>query len=246
MKVTYCVKKGKNKEKCDDSALISSYVVNDNSGQIEVYGKSGFFIADGVGGNAGGDEASLYVVNAVKNINSEDIDTIKKNLLEINDNLIDYGRSITGHEQMATTLTGIIFDTVNTVMIHCGNTRLYALQGSFLKQITSDQTTYQWLMSTGNSDAAENCNKSEIRGAFGGGNAKFVETLVVNNIFERGIPTKVLMTSDGVHDILNIDDIEDIITCDSVSSMEKINMLIEAAINKGSEDDCTAVLIELD
>ena len=54
-------------------------------------------------------------------------------------------------------------------MIHCGNSRIYSLQGNFLKQVTEDQTTYQWLMATGNIEAAEHCNKSEIRGAFGGG-----------------------------------------------------------------------------
>lgn len=246
MKVTYCVKRGKNKDKCDDSALIGFDVVNNNSGQIEVCGKSRVFIADGVGGNAGGYEASLYVVEAVKSIDSEKIDIIKKHLLEINNDLISYGKSSVGHERMATTLTGIIFGSANTVMVHCGNTRVYALQGSFLKQITSDQTTYQWLMSIGNDDAAKNCNKSEIRGAFGGGTAKFVDTLVVDHIFERGLPSKLLMTSDGVHDSLDIDDIEDIIANDSLSSMEKINKLIETAVNKGSEDDCTAVLIELD
>lgn len=245
MKVTYSVKRGKNKYKCDDSALINSDVVNDNSGQVEVYGKSSIFVADGVGGNAGGDEASLYIVQAVQRIDSEKIDSIKNCLLQINDELIQYGKTIVGHENMATTLTGIIFGNEKTVIVHCGNTRVYALQGSFLKQITSDQTTYQWLTSTRNFDAAENCNKSEIRGAFGGGTAKFVETLVVDNVFERGLPTTILMTSDGVHDVLEIDEIEDIVASDSCSSIEKINMLIDSAVSKGSEDDCTAILIEL-
>ena len=54
-----------------------------------------------------------------------------------------------------------------------------------------------------------------------------------------------MVTTDGVHDSLDIDDIEDIVTNDSFSPMEKINKLIDSAVSKGSEDDCTAVLIEL-
>lgn len=246
MVVTYKVQKGIHKEKCDDSALVGSLVINDDSGSVEIDNETKIMIADGVGGNAGGDEASIYVMNAINNLSSEDIGDLRTCLLEINTNLVTYASTVPGHELMATTVSGIFFTNNEFVMVHCGNTRIYSLQGSFLKQVTEDQTTYQWLMATGNIEAAEHCNKSEIRGAFGGGTTKFSDTLVVKRIFERGTPTKILVTSDGVHDSLDIDDIEDIVTNDSFSSVEKINKLIDSAVSKGSEDDCTAVLIELD
>ena len=246
MVVTYKVQKGINKEKCDDSALVDSLVINGDSGSVEIDNETKIMIADGVGGNAGGDEASIYVMNAINNLSFNNIGDLHLRLLEVNSNLVKYANTVSGHELMATTISGIFFADNEFVMVHCGNTRIYSLQGSFLKQVTEDQTTYQWLMATGNIETAEYCNKSEIRGAFGGGTTKFSDTLVVKNIFERGTPTKILMTSDGVHDSLDIDDIEDIIANDSLSSMGKINKLIETAVNKGSEDDCTAVLIELD
>lgn len=246
MVVTYKVQKGINKEKCDDSVLVDSLVINGDSGSVEIDNETKIMIADGVGGNAGGDEASIYVMNAINNLSFESIVDLHLRLLEVNDNLVKYANTVSGHELMATTISGIFFTDNEFVMVHCGNTRIYSLHGSFLKQVTEDQTTYQWLLATGNTDAAEYCNKSEIRGAFGGGTTKFSDTLVVKNVFERGTPTKILMTSDGVHDSLDIEDIEDIIANDFLSSIEKINKLIETAVNKGSEDDCTAVLIELD
>lgn len=245
MIVTYKIQKGVYKEKCDDSALIDSFVINDNSGFVEIEKRTKIMIADGVGGNVGGDEASIFVMNAINNLLYEDVDDLRTRLLKINDNLVSYASTISGHESMATTLTGIFINDNEYVMVHCGNTRIYSLQGSFLKQITEDQTTYQWLVATGNIEAANQCNKSEIRGAFGGGTTKFSDTLVVKNIFERRTPTKILLTSDGIHDVLNIDEIEDIMASDSYSSLEKINLLIDCAVDKGSEDDCTAVLIEM-
>jgi protein phosphatase len=170
-------------------------------------------------------------------------DELRMQIILINNALIEYAKSIDGHELMATTLTGLFFSEEKTFIVQCGNTRAYVLQGSFLKQITRDQTTYQWLVATGNIEAAEVCNKSEIRGALGGGNKKFIDTLVVEEVFERGIPKMILLTSDGIHDVLNIDEIEDIVT-DSIQPEEKIGKLIHTAIDKGSEDDCTAVIIE--
>lgn len=246
MIITYNIKKGRNKEKCDDSALIGSKVMNDESGVLEMDAIGKVFIGDGVGGNAGGDEASLFVMNRIADIELKDSkEEMKINLIAINNALLDYAKNIPGHENMATTLTGLFFKNGRAIIAHCGNTRVYALQGSFLKQITSDQTTYQWLMSIGNAEAAENCNKSEIRGAFGGGNAKFADTLIVEDVFERGFPSIVLMTSDGIHDVLDIDEIEDIVANMDLSSTDKVIKLVDMAIEKGSMDDCTAVLIEI-
>lgn len=244
MIVTYKVQKGIYKEKCDDSALIHSQIVNDTEGVVQLSGETRIFVADGVGGNAGGDEASQFIMNQIKELQFDDSRELRELLIDANNKLITYANSVVGHELMATTATGIFFYNKEVVLAHCGNTRVYALQGNFLKQITSDQTTYQWLISVGNEETANHCNKSEIRGAFGGGNSKFVDTLVISKIFERGLPKMILLTSDGIHDCIDIDKLEDIITNSELSSKEKVELLISSAVEKGSLDDCTAVLIE--
>ncbi|MBD5468835.1 MAG: serine/threonine-protein phosphatase [Lachnospiraceae bacterium] len=246
MIITYKIQKGINKDKCDDSALIGSQVVNNEIGSTVMNGMGRVFICDGVGGNAGGDEASLFVLNQISDIRLEDSkEAIRTKLLSVNDALISYAKTVKGHESMATTLTGLFFEENRVILAHCGNTRIYVIQGSFLKQMTSDQTTYQWLLDTNNHDAAEHCNKSEIRGAFGGGTSKFANTLIVEEVFERGLPGKILMTSDGIHDVVDIDTIEDIVTNDNLVSKDKVQQLISLAVENGSTDDCSAVLIEM-
>ncbi len=245
MRVTYKIQKGIHKEKCDDSALIGGQILNDVFGSMEMRLPDKILIGDGVGGNAGGYEASMFVMNEAAEIKCQGSEEqIREQLLNINSRLLEYAGSIQGHERMATTVTGLLFESDQTIMVHCGNTRIYCLQGSFLKQMTVDQTTYQWLIATGNDEAAEHCNKSEIRGAFGGGTSKQADKLIVDRVFERGIPQVILITSDGIHDILEIDDMEEIVSDRKKTSEEKVESLVELAVKKGSLDDCTVILIE--
>jgi protein phosphatase len=72
------------------------------------------------------------------------------------------------HDFMATTLTGFYFNDGQYKIVHVGNTRAYVKQGKYLKQITSDHTTYNWLLNSGQIEAAAKCNRSEITNCFGG------------------------------------------------------------------------------
>lgn len=245
LKVSYKIVKGINKEKCDDTALIGTTIINNKSGFIELEHIPCICISDGVGGNTGGDEASFFLMQHVLGLDTECCkEQLREKLLDINRLLLEHAKKMPGHENMATTFTGVFFDKNQVKLAHCGNTRLYMLQGRFLKQITPDQTTYQWLISNGNRDIAERCNKNEIRGAFGGGSLKYVDSLIVEKIFERRMPPLMLLTSDGIHDFLNIDEIEDIVSSCDLSLEEKTDKLINTAISKGSYDDCSAILIE--
>lgn len=244
--VAYAVNMGINKNVCEDAALLGERIISGENGAIEISTPASICITDGVGGNAGGEKASRYLLEQVKHISTVmSPESLRMELLKINTELVTYASGHVGQERMATTFTGIFFSDNDVLLAQCGNTRAYVLQGNFLKQITEDQTTYQWLKMTGNKDAAENCNRSEIRGAFGGGTHKYVEHLMVKRIFERGLPRAVLLTSDGIHDSLDLDEIEDIISDDKNAS-EKVSELVRMAAKKGAQDDCTAVLIEIE
>ena len=52
----------------------------------------------------------------------------------------------------------------------------------------------------------------------------------------------LLLTSDGIHEYVGIDDLEDILNSD-IPDDEKCGAIVEAAHIAGSTDDMTAVLI---
>lgn len=247
MKITISVKRGIHKITSDDSAAVDNIICNDNKCSVDK-GECYFVgVADGVGGNAGGKEASLYLLEQIfeNAYNAGDIKDVRCFFEEMNGKLLTYADSLKDKKEMATTLTGLLFTNNTIYLIQSGNTRLYSLQGNYLKQMTVDQTTYQRLICRGDFEAAECCNKNEIYGCFGGGDEKFVKSLRIESVFQDGFPRVVLITSDGVHEYVNIDDMEDIINAE-IEDTEIAESLVCLAEKNGSPDDKTVVIIRKD
>lgn len=243
MKINVSVIKGINKNKCEDSVLINSEVVTEQVKCIETDNFICAFVADGVGGTAGGREASRFVLKKLSEaMGKMDSETALRELIvHINENLIALGKAA-GTPRMATTLTGFVKFENQYFLIHIGNTRLNVLQGKYLKQITEDQTTYQWLKNTGNYEAAENCNKSEIRSCLGGGMIDYSKGIVIKQIFNTGLPQFLLLTSDGIHDYADIDTIEEVLSA-GLTDRKIMEELVDTALENGSDDDKSIVLI---
>lgn len=244
MKVTISVKRGIDKITCDDSATVDNIICNDNKYSADK-GECYFVgVSDGVGGNAGGKEASLYLLEQICE-NAYDagaIEDVRSFFEEMNGKLLTYANSLKDKKEMATTLTGLLFTNNIIYLIQSGNTRLYSLQGSYLKQMTVDQTTYQRLICRGDFEAAECCNKNEIYGCFGGGDEKFVKSLRIEPVFQDSFPRVVLITSDGIHEYVSIDDMEDIVNA-KMEDTEIAESLVCLAEKNGSPDDKTVVII---
>lgn len=239
MKVHYIVEKGK-KDICDDSILIDSCVINEGQGVIESETIQSLFVADGVGGNAGGKEASMYLLNTLTKRDFSSIDEFKNYIIKCNDDLIAYGNECKKNT-MATTLTGIVKIVDTYYLVHIGNTRLYSGRGGFLKQLSEDQTTYKWLQRMGETEAALECNKNEIYACFGGGDSKLLKMMVVKEIFDGKLPAFLMMTSDGIHDYVTGEEMERYFEEYDVS--DAIKNLVVAAEEKGSTDDKSIIVL---
>lgn len=244
MKVSVVVAKGKDKKACEDSALLGKSVIYDSEIQLELNVPTVICVADGVGGNLGGELASRFLLEKLSECNTIEYneESIQALLCDMNAELLSYAACTEDKKQMATTLTGLIFNETDLFYAQSGNSRLYIMQGNYLKQVTKDQTTYQWLKDCGNDEAAESCNKNEIRGCFGGGDSAYVASLVVKRI-ENGVnATTFLLTSDGIHEFVDIDTMESLLT-KGADDLEIVKKLVSLAIENGSRDDMTAVII---
>ena len=227
---------GKLHEHSEDSVIVGTEVISDKSGTYTVPDCGFICVADGVGGISGGAVASRFILEKLA---SHETDTdLKAYLSAINDELILSAKS-TDSPDMASTLTGFFYSDNRTALVHIGNTRAYVRQGKYLKQITSDHTTYNWLKSSGQTDAAEYCNRNEITNCFGGGNPS-----LFSKIFTEEQPhfAEALLTSDGVHEYVDIDTLEDIMNSEA-NYEEKCEMIIQKALDADSSDDMTIVII---
>ncbi len=237
-------KKGNGKNVCEDAAMVADTVISDFYFEIQTEQTYTVAIADGVGGNAGGDCASRYVLDKLNAISMVDMSAeyLKQFIGGINKELLHYASTISGKENMATTLTGLIFTLDKGYMFHVGNTRVYGLQGNYLKQLTEDQTIYQWLLNIGQIEAAEKCNKNEITHCLGGGNTQYGSAVCVKEQDMLNAYKRLLLTTDGTHEYVSIDELEDFMSGE-VSEIT-MQMLADKAKGKGSSDDQTIIVID--
>ncbi len=230
---------GKYKDISEDAVLMAKEVLVDTVGVFEMSTPGFICLSDGVGGNKAGNVASEYILRELASYSPKDIHELRNHLIDINERLIMKSMTNSNLHNMATTITGFYFTQREVYLIHIGNTRAYLMQGKYLKQITSDHTTFNYLRSIGQFEEAERCNRSEITNCFGGGNSKLGSKLVVSNLqpFKRA-----LLTSDGAHEYLSIDVLEDILSM-NISDREKCEKIYDMAVQAGSEDDISVVLI---
>lgn len=239
MKIFAYMEHGANKVCSEDTILANGQICKDSYFSFDASGNCAA-VADGVGGNAGGQEASEFVLNMLK---TGIVGDAKEAALRINEELISYAKTIPEKEHMATTLTALLFhDEKPTCVLHVGNTRLSAIQGEYLKQITRDHTTAEFLRSRGDFDAADNAPQSEITSCFGAGNAAIISQLQVYEINKNY--AGFVITSDGLHDYLDEEVVEDFIVS-GVFSEDAFKSLVQQARENGSVDDISVIVVNL-
>ncbi len=222
----------------EDAVLVGQKIFRNDVAQVPMMDSGFVCVADGVGGNNGGEKASQFVLELLSE--TVECNDLYPTLVDINNSLLSFSSENDLESSMATTLTGIYLTEGKCKLFHVGNTRLYVKQGNYLKQLTSDHTTYNWLRSIGQYEAAEFCNKSEITNCFGGGEASLINKLHVTDI---PIYPLMILTSDGIHEYLDTDTLEEII-CGEGDYASKCNNLIHLALDRGSIDDMTVVIID--
>ncbi len=243
MNITACVKSGTNHHICDDTAFVGETIIDEGVSHFQIDEVGILGVADGVGGNLGGKEASRFVCQQFsQSVFEKDEKSIILTAKRINDELLEYANGIPGKEKMATTFTALLSIAGMHYLVHVGNTRLYVSRGKYLKQVSMDHTTRQWLVSQGKEYAADHCNSHEINSCFGGGNGLLLNCLLVEQVFSEGFPRLLVLTSDGVHEFIDIDKLEELVFS-SQDDEDIIQNIITEAENNGSTDDKTVILM---
>lgn len=239
MRIYATVNKGIGKTECEDRAVVGKSIIADGSFYTEL--DIGILaVADGVGGNNAGAVASHFVANKLCQTDEISDPVFSK----INAELISLSVEKSELNGMATTLSGIMICNKNTTLFNVGNSRVYLLQGGkYLKQLTTDDTTLNYLLSTGQltpeeSDAFD--RKNEITACFGGGDSRLLKIRIANIGL---MSSPIVITSDGIHDYLSVDQLEDIISEYGISA-ETCEKLVNAARKNGSKDDISIILGE--
>ncbi|MCD7822433.1 MAG: protein phosphatase 2C domain-containing protein [Oscillospiraceae bacterium] len=240
MNIIAITQKGPNKAENEDRIILGKNIIAEGIFQTQLV--NGIIaVADGVGGNNAGAVASHFVAKQLSTLN-----TLSENeLTRINEELLSLSSECSDYENMATTLSGVASYNGITQLFSIGNTRVYLLQGrKYLKQLTTDDTTLNYLLATGqlSSEEAESFDrKNEITACFGGGAAHLFK--IKCSTMEL-LPSPFIITSDGIHDYISIDLMEDIIAAKGIT-VSACEAMITAARNAESKDDISIVMGEI-
>lgn len=198
-----------------------------------------YAVLDGVGGMHGSAYASSFAAHALADINSspEDENLLQKALESVHNDLVEYSST-------ATTATGVAISEEKVILFHIGNCRLYGLFDGYLRQITVDQTRYEDMRNQGFAEADIPESAKCVINACLGAQKELLSYLVISNITKQiENCSRLLITSDGIHDHVSVEHLEELLNSPSIKLPSLIG-LANLAVESGSMDDLSIAVIE--
>ena len=219
-------------------------------------------LCDGMGGLKKGELASSSVVNTFsewfENVlpgvvdKSDDFNIIismwKEIIISQGKKIYDYGHS--RGFSLGTTITAILIINDNYVAVNVGDSRIYIIRGSQMRQVTRDHNYWlrlQEMVANGQmtkEEAMAKRQKEALISFLGIGNVNLMD--VNTQPFEMQYGDVVMLCSDGITKTLSDEQIHGIIVSDIVSMEDKAKTLVNAAItgNTHSQDNTSVAILQ--
>lgn len=209
-----------------------------------------YFVADGMGGHAGGDIASaiasqrIALTDARYDLIDEAIETIKSGILEANAML---SATVAEHpelEGMGTTFSGILVQGNQVLTAHIGDSRIYLVRDGEVRQVSTDHTFVQRLVEMGRITPAEalvHPRRSVLMRVLGD---VVGEPEIDVALFDAVAGDRWLICSDGLSGVVPEDLLTRILTS-NISPSEAADLLVGEALEFGAPDNVTVVIADI-
>jgi serine/threonine protein phosphatase PrpC len=231
-----------------DQGLLRS--VNQDAYYIDPEGRF-FIVADGMGGHAGGQEASRIATQVVQAYLDEHWSSpasssalLEAALLQANQAILQDQQSHPERSDMGTTVVVVIFRDEQPWCAHIGDSRLYRLRGPKIEQITEDHTWVAKALRGGDltPDQARNHPwRHVLSQCLGREDLRQMDIQAL----EVQAGDRLLLCSDGLTEELSDHSIAAHLK--GIRASEKAaTALVNAAKDKGGRDNITVVLVTLD
>ncbi len=231
-----------------DTGLIRS--ANQDAYEIDPEGRF-FIVADGMGGHAGGEEASQIAIQVISRYLEQYWDTPKSSELlleeafhEANEAILQQQQLHLERSEMGTTAVVVVLRDEQPMCAHIGDSRLYRLRGAKLEQITADHTWVARAIQQGEI-TVDQARLHPLRHVLSQclGRQEIREIDVQPLAVQPG--DRLLLCSDGLteelSDPLIATRLKNIRVCEKAATA-----LIEAAKDHGGRDNITVVIVAFD
>lgn len=231
-----------------DPGLVRS--VNQDSFYLDPEGRF-FIVADGMGGHAGGQEASQIAARCIRAKLEESWDgdlpsdvLLEEAFMEANDGILSDQAGNPERGDMGTTAIVILFRNDGAWRAHVGDSRLYRLREETLEQLSADHTWVARALKMGDitlEQAKAHPWRHVLFQCLGRKDLNSVEIAR----FEAHSGDLYLLCSDGLTEEVSDHTIHNLLLAGSPSE-ETASKLVEAAKESGGSDNITVVLVSQD
>jgi len=207
-----------------------------------------FVVADGMGGHNAGEVASTIAVTLVPAMieeglgNSQNtVELVRRSLSQTNKVVLEKSMNNSAWSEMGTTVVLALFTGDHVVTAHVGDSRAYLIRKGEIRQLTQDHTfVAEWLQEG-------RITKEQAR--FHRQRHGLTEVLGVTDEVESEVvvwPWEgegcLLLCSDGLTDMIEDEEIRAIVQS-SDDPQHACNALVDAANQKGGDDNITVILV---
>lgn len=228
-----------------DPGLLRS--VNQDNYYIDPEGRF-FIVADGMGGHAGGQEASLIAAKQIRahleekwNSQIPSVRLLEEALEMANQGILEDQSNYPERGDMGTTVVIVLFRNDEAWRAHIGDSRLYRLRNGKLEQITEDHTWVARALKMGDITPEQARAHPWRHVLFQCLGRKEVRQVEIDSLdVQPG--DRLLLCSDGLTEEVPDDLLSHLLQSDT--SFEEIATgLIEAAKKAGGSDNITLILV---
>ena len=210
-----------------------------------------FMVADGMGGVAGGEEASALFKEAVqetfaagKEVPEPEVkELVRRAFLLANRKILDHAAVTPAHKGLGCTAELLTFCRDGLILGHVGDSRTYRLRHGHLDQLTVDHSMVQEQVDLGIM-TREQAKRSSFRNVLT--KAVGIEAqLIIDITSHPACPGDIyLLCTDGLHGMVDDQEISAILAFDAPLTL-KAEMLINMANDAGGRDNISVTLVEI-
>ena len=240
MKSFYITDAGRVRSHNEDSVTI---VKNQSSEHLMI-------VADGMGGHRAGEVASSMVVTQIgsrfqklSSIGSKQdaVNWLRENVKEINAAIIKYSEENPEAQGLGTTCVMALLTKEFLMFVNIGDSSGFVIKNGKLKKVTKDHTLVNFLVETGDlspEQAKNHPKKNVLMRALGASDQCELDIFDVESDVDG-----ILLCSDGLTNMLSVEQIEKVLDEEDIEVDEKLIKLIKKCNVRGGLDNISIALL---
>ena len=237
---------GKVRDHNEDTIAVSDWVTHKTIDTAKIFDlkldiPQLLLVADGMGGHQGGEVASQWVASILSKTlikNTQNEASLTTAIQATNRELFDQMAGNPTLLGMGSTIAGLYLHNDLAWVMNVGDSRVYRVQGDFLAQLSIDDVLEQ----PAYGDEMNHHKTGRITQALGGAN-NFIEIIPHLRQINLREGDVFLLCSDGLSDMLNLDEMERALEEDLQQS---IHQLFTQAMSAGGLDNISILLARVE